>query len=166
MTITRRGFGHVSGALIACALTCRANGEGHAASVRPVIDLPLFDGSRFRLDEYKGKDVIINFWASWCPPCLAEMPLLDHFAREHRDMVVVGFSCDSRRDIAKAKAMAARQSYPNGMLALGGINSLGTPRDLPQTHIIDRDGRWAARLGGTSTSFSETELVQLIGKLG
>ena len=131
---------------------------------RPAFELPLLNGSRFALDQAKGQVVVINFWASWCVPCLAEMPVLDRFARSNRDVVMIGASCDERRSIAKVKAMAAKLAYPVGMLAMGGINSFGTPREIPQTIVIGRDGQVVAHFGGGGAPFSEAGLAAAIAK--
>ena len=135
-----------------------------AAARRPAFELPLLNGSRFALDEATGQVVVINFWATWCAPCLAEMPVLDRFARSHRDVVMIGASCDERRSISKVKAMAAKLAYPVGMLAMGGINSFGTPREIPQTIVVGGDGQVVAHFGGGGAPFSQAGLAAAIAK--
>lgn len=51
-------------------------------------------GNKLSLSDYKGKWVLVNFWATWCPPCLAEIPELNALAASHRDLVVIGIAMD------------------------------------------------------------------------
>ena len=69
----------------------------------PPLVLSGLDGSRLALDDYRGKLVILNIWATWCAPCRTELPSLDRLAAQldERRFVVIGLSVDSDRDIAR-----------------------------------------------------------------
>ena len=73
--------------------------------------LPDLDGNTRRLSDWDGKTRLLNYWATWCAPCVGEMPLLDRYAREHPELVVIGIAMD---DPAAAKAFAAKLgiTYP------------------------------------------------------
>jgi thiol-disulfide isomerase/thioredoxin len=107
---------------------------------------PLFEttdlfGNRQRLADYRGKVVLVNIWATWCAPCRAEMPALDHLYRERKDrgLVVLGMS-DER--IASQKRFLREVSVSDPLLAL--TRDVPSPyRDIaryPAVFLIDRKG--------------------------
>ena len=64
----------------------------------PALVAPLLNGQPFDLAAQHGHVVVVHLWASWCPPCRAEMPLLDRFARSYGEVMVLGLSFDKKRD--------------------------------------------------------------------
>jgi len=103
--------------------------------------LPLVDGRTFRLASQRGKPVFVNFWATWCPPCLEEMPAMERLWREHRDrLVMVAISVDSD---PKAVAPFVERHGLTFAIALdpglGVANAYGV-RALPATVLVDREG--------------------------
>ena len=93
------------GALLAAALVAVAGcgsgepGDGAASELEPAPDftLPLLDGSSVTLSEFRGKTVIVDFWATWCPPCVFQVPELNRLHLAHRDagdVVVIGVAVD------------------------------------------------------------------------
>lgn len=113
-------------------------------------------GKAVKLDRYKGKTLIVNFWASWCPPCIAEMPELSRFYQEHgsKNIQMIGIAIDnptSVRNFLKTHAV----SYPVYLGGMGGTDlsaKLGDNQGgLPFTVIITPDGRITyQKLGQTS----------------
>lgn len=113
-------------------------------------------GQPVKLSKYQGKTLIVNFWASWCPPCIAEMPELSRFYQDHagKDIEMVGIAIDnptSVRDFLKLHAV----SYPvllGGMSGAGLSTQLGDSQGgLPFTVIIAPSGKIVyQRLGQTS----------------
>lgn len=108
----------------------------------PALIARQFDGQVLDLASLRGRVVLLNFWASWCDPCRAEMPQLDALQREFRDrgLVVVGLSADDRHDRADALKAARNLGYTLGMLSEATRNDFGVPRTLPLTYLIDREG--------------------------
>lgn len=117
-------------------------------------DLPFVDasGTAFTLDDFKGKVVLVNFWATWCAPCRAEMPALDrlHQALGGDDFTVLAISID------RGGAEAAQpfldeigvSALPTFYDARGRLTRAWGVYGLPVTVLMDREGREIARLVG------------------
>lgn len=116
-----------------------ASDLGQAAPVLAVTEL---DGQPFDLTAQRGKVVIVNFWATWCPPCRTEMPALNAiYQRYHaRGVELIGVSADRPRDRAAAVRMMRTYSYPAAMMADAKVNGFGPPRTLPETFVVGPDG--------------------------
>jgi thiol-disulfide isomerase/thioredoxin len=129
----------------------------------PALDLTLLDGTRFDLAAERGQVVVANFWATWCVPCRAEMPLLDRFARSHPGVVVIGVSMDQRRDLREVQRVMAGFQYRAGLASTAKVNSFGEPRELPVTYVIDRNGQIAAHFAGGRPVLTEGLLEGMVG---
>lgn len=117
----------------------------------PALSLKDIKGRTFRLSDQKGKVVLINFWATWCPPCRAETPELIRWQRQYgpQGLQVVGITYPPER-ISQVRDFSRRLriNYP---LALGtkATKSLFTSSEtLPITVVIDRNGNVAAIIEG------------------
>jgi cytochrome c biogenesis protein CcmG/thiol:disulfide interchange protein DsbE len=120
-----------------------AAGNGPAA---PGFELPLLGGGgTLDLAAFRGRPVVLNFWASWCEPCKAEAPRLQALADRYPDLVVIGvnaqdFEGDARRFIARYGV-----KYQNVQDRDGGVlEDFGTT-GFPETWFVDRSGRLAFR---------------------
>jgi cytochrome c biogenesis protein CcmG, thiol:disulfide interchange protein DsbE len=128
--------------------------------IAPPLTALQFDGQRFDLGSLRGQVVVLNFWASWCSPCRAEMPALDALDREYRDqgVVVVGLSVDDRHDRRDALKAARGLGYRLGLASDAPVNGFGPAREIPLTYLIGRDGSIKAILRANRGALSTAEL--------
>ena len=119
-----------------------------AATLNDLDDKPV------ALERYKGKPLIVNFWARWCGPCRAEIPELIKFRNAHKGKVeVLGIGIEDKAEPAKEFAKAYDMDYPVFVAKEQGIplmQALGnTKAGLPYTLFIDRHGQVVQRKMGT-----------------
>jgi peroxiredoxin len=110
----------------------------------PDFELTTFDGKGIRLEDLRGKVVLLNFWATWCPPCKAEMPDLNalhqQYGAEH-DFLVLGVNDDESADVVGAFARQQGIAFPLLLDPHGLVmEKLFDVRYLPTSYIIDREG--------------------------
>jgi cytochrome c biogenesis protein CcmG, thiol:disulfide interchange protein DsbE len=129
----------------------------------PALVAPELDGKTFDLAALRGSVVIVNFWASWCGPCRAEMPLLNHFYLEHRaqGLQLVGVSVDEPGDRAAVERIMQQFSYPAVLAANAKTNGFGPPLAVPMTWVIDASGVVRARLV-SGNAVTEAALTQAV----
>jgi thiol-disulfide isomerase/thioredoxin len=114
-------------------------------------------GGRLDLDNFRGHPVLVNFWATWCPPCVREMPEIDIFFRENspRGWQVVGIAVDKPEAVVQFLVRTPVQ-YPIAMAGFAGVElarSLGNANGgLPYTVLIDRDGKIHWSKAGETTA--------------
>ncbi|MDP3063474.1 MAG: TlpA disulfide reductase family protein [Chloroflexota bacterium] len=108
----------------------------------PDFEIPLLGGGTFRLSDYKGKVVWINFWASWCPPCRAETPDIVKVWNEQKDGDLVILGADFGEDASTAKAFADKtgMTYPIGLDPRGVLATEYRLAGLPSHFFVDRNG--------------------------
>ena len=121
------------------------------------LDFTLKDmnGHDVRLTDFEGKPLLVNFWATWCGPCLLETPELVELANEYRDrgLIVIGISTDDTAEQIRPFAATFNVTYPllvgKDREDLFGAFKLGA--GIPTTVLIRPDGSVAARLQGINT---------------
>lgn len=113
--------------------------------------LTLFDGRAVRLEDFRGKVVFVNFWASWCPPCRAEAPMLETTWRQLKDQDVVFLGVNTQDEEPRARDFLEEFSisYPNGRDPGGRIAIDYGVWGLPEAFIIDPAGRITYKHIGT-----------------
>jgi thiol-disulfide isomerase/thioredoxin len=122
----------------AAAMAAALLGTASAAT----FDLTDTMGKRHRLAEYKGRWVVLNFWATWCVPCIQEIPEIAAFWRDNREVVVLGVAVDAQ-DVRKTQQFAAKvgHEYPLVIATEPVEKQLGSQHALPTTRIYDPNGK-------------------------
>jgi thiol-disulfide isomerase/thioredoxin len=146
-------------------------GASGSASGGQIGSVPLVDrtSSRFQSDlaAYKGRVVVINFWASWCGPCKAEMPALQQVSKEYagKPVTFIGVDSSDVRDSAGKLLADLKVTYPTVYDKAGingGIATAWSVASLPQTWFIAKDG---SRSGRIPRPLSAAELRSRIDQL-
>jgi thiol-disulfide isomerase/thioredoxin len=115
---------------------------------QPKPDLPEFapdfalvdlEGKTHHLEAYRGKRVVLNFWASWCGPCISEIPAFSRLAKDHPEILVLGLSTD--RSEAAAQGAVDRLNIPYPVIMAGSVANAYDISTLPTTVVVDVDGR-------------------------
>jgi cytochrome c biogenesis protein CcmG/thiol:disulfide interchange protein DsbE len=117
----------------------------------PPFTLTLFDGRTLRLEDLRGRVVFLNFWASWCPPCRAEAPMLEAMWRELKDQDVVFLGVNTQDEAPRAQAFLDEFdiTYPNGRDPGGRIAIDYGVWGLPEAFIVAPQGRITYKHIGT-----------------
>jgi cytochrome c biogenesis protein CcmG, thiol:disulfide interchange protein DsbE len=125
-------------------------------STAPDFSLVDLDGNEVRLADLRGSPVIVNFWASWCGPCVEEFPLLRALAEENADdgLVVLGIVYQDRSEAARAFMERNGGSWPALMDPDQRVATAYKIFAPPETYFIGRDGRIVARHIGQFTAES------------
>jgi peroxiredoxin len=146
-------------------LLCGATSAIEVGDAAPDFTRDDLDGGQVHLADYRGKLVLLNFWATWCAPCRKEMPLFSEWQRDYRaqGLQIVGVSMDD--DIASVKQLLAQRPvrYPivMGDAKLG--ERFGGVLGLPLSFLIDAQGRIVARYQGESDfADMEAKLMELL----
>jgi thiol-disulfide isomerase/thioredoxin len=134
----------------------------------PVTDFSItdLDGRTHALADLKGKVVLVNFWATWCPPCRAEIPDLIRLQEKYRDsLVILGISEDEiPAEEVKAFARAQQMNYPIAMTKPELSKIFRGVSALPTTFVIDREGKLQQRhVGMLNAEVAELETQVLAG---
>ena len=116
----------------------------------PQVELSSLEGQRLKLSDFHGRVVLLNFWATWCGPCRAEIPELNKLQRDFEEsgLAVVGVSWDDSAAGVREFQKEIRQDYT---VLLGGEDvqaKFEAIRSLPTTYVIDREGRIRQRIIG------------------
>lgn len=134
----------------------------------PTPDFALSDlfGKKVLLKDFRGKLVLLNFWASWCLPCREEMPAMERLYQEfkNRDFVILAVNIKDKRKDAVAFVKEFKLTYPVVFDPEGQVGLLYGAWGLPTTYLIGHKGEGLARMWGPADWYSPgaTELVKAL----
>lgn len=123
---------------------------------QPTLKVSTLDGKSFDLAAQRGHWVIVNYWATWCVPCIKEMPDISHFVATHKNVRAIGLAYDDTAP-ADIRAFLAKHPvvYPVAQVTLDKpLKDFDEPRGLPTTYLIGPDGKVAKRFIGPVTAAS------------
>ena len=142
-----------------------ADQPASADAATPALKIATTDGNQYDLAQHRGKWVVVNFWATWCKPCLKEMPELSALDAMREHIEVVGLAYE---EIEPADMQAFLKKHPVAYpVAIVDTYSppadFDTPRGLPMTYLIGPDGRIADKFLGPVTAH---DIESAIAKAG
>lgn len=119
-------------------------------------------GQAQRLSDYRGKWVLVNFWATWCPPCLEEVPDLValHEAHKKTDLVVIGVALDSTGESVVDFVAKRRVSYPVVLGDYELAEQVGEVNALPTSYLFDPTGKLVSYQEGMVTRESVESYIK------
>ena len=142
--------------------------RAHAPAPLPPLGFVRADGSTAALVDYAGRGVVLNFWATWCAPCVAEMPALDALAGAARGRGIVVLAVSEDHGGASAVQSFYAQHHITGLPVLldAHMQAMGALRldGIPTTLVIDRRGREVARIQG-AVQWGAAESAEMIARL-
>lgn len=136
-----------------------------AEITHPKLVVDTLDHGRFDLSAQRGQWVVVNFWATWCKPCIKEIPDLSAFDAARDDVQVIGLAYEEI-EIADLREFLERHpaGYPIAVLDVYDPPAdFDTPRGLPMTYLIDPEGRIAKKFLGPITSGDLAEAIAAQG---
>jgi cytochrome c biogenesis protein CcmG/thiol:disulfide interchange protein DsbE len=152
--------------LLVFGLASKGGSRLEAGDAVPIATLPQLEGAANEsLADYRGKWVLVNFWASWCLPCRAEAPALEEFQKQHREsgFTVVGIDTQDLSDDAKAFVERYGLSYPQLRDGNGDIADEYGTTGVPENFLVDPAGK--VRLvapGPVDEEYLQREVVPLL----
>lgn len=142
--------------------------SGKARKPAPRVSGTDLTGAKVSLAQYRGRVVVLNFWASWCAPCRAEAKTLEALYRKHKKSGVkfLGINIKDDRTAARAYERAQKVTYPSlydqsGQVALGFRETV-PPKAIPSTIVIDSNGRVSGRIIGEATYSGLDKLIDTV----
>ena len=139
-----------------------AFGIASTNAAAPAFAVSTLDGRTVTSAQLRGKVVLVNFWATWCPPCRIEMPGFEAVYQRKRSegFVVLGISTDaSGPDRVRAFLREREITYPVAMASASVVQDFGGASVLPTSFLIDRQGRIRNRVRGAFASFALEQAV-------
>ena len=129
----------------------------------PEISGQLLNNVSFSTQNYQGKVLLINFWASWCEPCREEMPLIEEFYKKYKKdgFEVIAISLDNEKDINQAKSILKNYTFLSAFKKDVDYSKLGRIWRIPSTFVIDRQG-FIIKDGLTGTPTVDEETLQKV----
>ena len=162
----KRFFSPLIAVLVMVTAVAHARAELPVLGKSPAWKLKDLQGREVSAADFKGKIVVIDFWATWCPPCRAEIPGYVSLQKKYADkgLVVIGISLDE--DGAKAVAPFAKEKGINYQMLLSNddvVAAFGGIEGLPTTFLIDREGNIRdKKVGRVAEADYEKRILELL----
>lgn len=168
-----RLLAHAAVALVAAILavsstSCKKHPAPREGDLAPGFALPDLEGQMHGLDDLRGRVVVLNFWATWCPPCVQEMPSLQklHEALDAKGLSVVAVSVDERFDdivkFVETFDLTFTILHDEGMKVSRSYQTF----KFPETYIIGRDGRIKSKVVGERDWVAPSVIRDLVALVG
>ena len=125
----------------------------------PDFTVEMVDGSKIQLSKLKGKVVLVNFWATWCPPCREELKhvqkqIIDHF--KGKDFVLLPISRGEKKEVVEAFRKKMNYTFPMGLDPKQSIYKLYAQNYIPRNFVVGNDGKVIyLSVGYTPEEFAE-----------
>lgn len=133
-------------------------------SPAPDFELNTLDGPSQKLSGLRGKAVVVNFWATWCPPCKEEIPLLERTARQYPDrLIILGLDSREEEKVVRPFAEQLGMRYPVLMDTAGLVTNLYFVNNFPMTFFIDSNGILRAQHLGLLTEADLAKYLKTVG---
>jgi thiol-disulfide isomerase/thioredoxin len=132
-----------------------------ATATKPELKVTTLDGKPFDLAAQRGKWVVVNYWATWCVPCIKEMPDISNFVKSRKDVSAIGLAFEDTEasDIA-AFLRKHPVVYPIAQVDVTAPpKDFDSPKGLPTTYLIAPDGHVAQRFVGPVTAEKLNEAI-------
>jgi thiol-disulfide isomerase/thioredoxin len=159
MTVVKSAL--LKSALILAAVLVPAAHVYAAMPAKPNLHVTTLDGKTFDLAAQRGHWVIVNYWATWCVPCIKEMPDISRFVASHKNVRAIGLAFEDS-DKADIQAFMRKHPvvYPIAQVMLDKpLKDFDQPRGLPTTWVIDPSGKVAKRFIGPVNAVSLAAVI-------
>ena len=159
-------FALVVGGALFFALRNKASHPLRVGESAPDFSLPTLSPGSITLRDYRQRVVVVNFWVTWCPPCVQELPSLEKFAAQMRaqGVAVMGVSVDEDLAALQKFVSKAHLSFPIARDPDRSVASRYGTFKFPETYIIDRDGRIAEKIVGP-INWQDPRIIALVQEL-
>jgi thiol-disulfide isomerase/thioredoxin len=144
------------------SVACVPSAAPVSVGSRPISDFPpsknieelgwtKFDSTTEKLKDYRGKVVVLDFWATYCPPCIEEIPHLASLQSQNKDLQVIGLHVGGEEDRAKVPEFVDKLkinytlAFPDSELSMA---LLGNDNSIPQTVVFDKNGKAVTKITG------------------